>query len=188
VSSEFKVILDACVLIPMPLADTLLRLASRPRLYLPKWTDQIMSEVNRNLVQKFGLTEQEVAYRESEIRRHFPESWVEGYEELIAALRNHPKDRHVLAAAVRCSAGVIVTYNIKDFPPAALAPYSITAMGPSTFLRKLHKVDPRAVEETIERQAAAIAKPVEYVLNRLSVNAPGFAAVLRDRMLGKRER
>ena len=83
---DFKVVLDSCVLIPMPLADTLLRLAGGPRLYLPKWTDQIMAEVNRNLVERFGLTDSQVAYRESEIRRHFPEAWVEGYEGLISAL------------------------------------------------------------------------------------------------------
>ena len=114
----------------MPLADTLLRLAGGPRLYLPKWTDQIMAEVNRNLVERFGLTDSQVAYRESEIRRHFPEAWVEGYEGLISAMTNHRKDRHVLAAAVRCNAEVIVTYNRQDFPAISLVPYSITAMGP----------------------------------------------------------
>src|SRR5436309_3551093 len=99
----------------MPLADTLLRLAGPKRLYLPKWTDQIMSEVNRNLAKKFELTDEQVAYRESELRRHFPEAWVEGYEDLVSAMTNDPKDRHVLAAAVRCNAEVIVTLNRKDF-------------------------------------------------------------------------
>jgi hypothetical protein len=80
VKAEFKVVLDACVLIPMPLADTLLRLAGEQRLYLPRWTDEIMTEVNRNLAENFGLTDEQVAYRESEIRRHFPEAWVEGHE------------------------------------------------------------------------------------------------------------
>ena len=42
---DIAVLLDACVLIPMPLADTLLRLAAGPRLYLPKWPDQITVEV-----------------------------------------------------------------------------------------------------------------------------------------------
>jgi hypothetical protein len=41
VRADFPVVLDACVLILMPLADTLLRLVSDPRLYLPKWTDHI---------------------------------------------------------------------------------------------------------------------------------------------------
>ncbi len=132
-----KAVLDACVLIPMPLADTLLRLASGRGLYLPKWTGQIMNEVNRNLVEKFGLTDEQVAYRENEIRRHFPEAWVERHEDLIAAMKNHPKDRHVLAAAVRCNAQVIVTVNVKDFPTTALDPYSIVPFGPSAFLRNL---------------------------------------------------
>jgi hypothetical protein len=63
VKADFKVVLDACVLIPMPLADTLLRLAGGQGLYLPKWTDQIIAEVNRNLAENFGLTDEQVAYR-----------------------------------------------------------------------------------------------------------------------------
>src|SRR5205823_6445924 len=144
----------------MPLADTLLRLAAA-RLYLPKWTSQIMTEVNRNLVENFGLTDKQVACRESEIRRHFPESWVDGYEDIISAMRNHPKDRHVLAAAVRCNAELIVTLNAKDFPREALEPHSISAAGPSPFLRDLYELDPETVSTTIERQAAAINKPVD---------------------------
>jgi predicted nucleic acid-binding protein len=179
VRAGVKVVLDACVLIPMPLADTLLRLAGGQRLYLPKWTDQIMTEVNRTLAEKFGLTNEQVLYRESEIRRHFPEAWVEGHEDLISAMTNHPKDRHVLAAAVRCNAQVIVSHNVKDFPRTALEPYSITVMGPSTFLRNLHELDPKLVADTLDRQATSINRTVEYVLDRLSVNAPGFVSYFR---------
>jgi predicted nucleic acid-binding protein len=158
----------------MPLADTLLRLAAGPRLYLPKWTDQIMSEVSRNLIEKFGLSEDKAAYRESEIRRHFPEAWIDGYEDLIPAMGNSPKDRHVLAAAVRAQAETIVTYNKKDFPVAALAPYSIYAQGPSTFLKNLYDLDQEAVLRTIEEQAIAIGKSRSYLLERLRVNVPAF--------------
>ena len=35
-------------------------------------------------------------------------------------MTNHPKDRHVLATAVRTGAQTIVTFNLKDFPEAAL--------------------------------------------------------------------
>ncbi|SPF37845.1 conserved hypothetical protein [Candidatus Sulfopaludibacter sp. SbA4] len=176
---DVKVVLDACVLIPMPLADTLLRLAAGQRLYLPKWTDQIMAEVNRNLTEKLGLTDEQVAYRESEIRRHFPEAWVEGYEDLIFEMTNHPKDRHVLAAAVRCNAEVIVTHNARDFPRTSLEPFSITVMGPSTFLRNLYDLDPEAIAKTLKSQASSIKRPVEYVLERLSINAPGFVSFFR---------
>jgi len=163
----------------MPLADTLLRLAAGPRLYLPRWTDQIMAEVSRNLQENFGLSAEQAAYRESEIRRHFPEAWVDGYQELIPSMTNNEKDRHVLAAAVRVNAELIVTYNAKDFPQAALAPYSITIQGPSTFLMNLYHLDPKALLKVLEQQAAAINKPVAYVLDRLRVNAPRFIDMIR---------
>ena len=176
--ADFPVVLDACVLIPMPLADTLLRLAGDPRLYLPKWTDQIMAEVSRNLQENFGLSAEQTSYRESEIRKHFGEAWVEGYEDLISSMTNHEKDRHVLAAAVRCGAETIVTYNLRDFPRPALAPYSITAQGPSTFLKNLYGLDPDAVMRTLEQQAAAIEKTFDYLIERLRVNVPGFVRTL----------
>jgi len=138
-----------------------------------------MAEVNRNLAENFGLTDEQVAYREREIRRHFPEAWVEGHEDLISAMTNHPKDRHVLAAAVRCNAEVIVTHNVKDFPRSAIDPYSITVLGPSTFLRNLFELDPKFVADTLERQATSINRTAEYVLDRLSINAPGFVSFFR---------
>jgi hypothetical protein len=47
---------------------------------------------------------------------------------------NHPKDRHVLAAAVRANAEVIVTFNLSDFPEPTLKPYDIAAIYPDDFL------------------------------------------------------
>lgn len=171
---ERGVVLDACVLIPMPLADTLLRLGSGQRLYLPRWSDQIMQEVSRTLVEKFSLSEAKAQYREREIRRHFPEAWVVGYEKLISSMTNHPKDRHVLAACVHGKAAMIVTYNIKDFPRSSLEPFSIKVQGPSAFLKDLYDLAPSAVMQVLETQAADIGQTLEYLLTRLRVNVPAF--------------
>ena len=184
---ERTVLLDACVLVPMPLADTLLRLATGPRLYRPKWSDQIMVEVSRTLQEDFSLSVQKAIYRENEIRRHFPEAWIDGYEDLIPAMTNHPKDRHVLAAAARAGAKVIVTYNLKDFPLSSLAPYSITAQGPSTFLKTLYGTAPSVVMQTLEAQAAAIGKNMHYLLSRLRINVPAFVATIEGTMSGTGE-
>ena len=184
---ERTVLLDACVLVPMPLADTLLRLATGPRLYRPKWSDQIMVEVSRTLQEDFSLSVQKAIYRENEIRRHFPEAWIDGYEDLSPAMTNHPKDRHVLAAAARAGAKVIVTYNLKDFPLSSLAPYSITAQGPSTFLKTLYGTAPSVVMQTLEAQAAAIGKNMHYLLSRLRINVPGFVAMIEGTMSGTSE-
>jgi len=187
VKGEFTVVLDACVLVPMPLADTLLRLAAGPHLYLPKWSDQIMIEVSRTLQQNFNFSHEKAIYRESQIRRHFPEAWIEGHEHLIPAMTNHPKDRHVLAAAAHAGVKVIVTYNLKDFPRSALAPYSITAYGPATFLKSLFSTDPSAVLETLEGQAAAIGQSMAYLLSRLRINVPSFVAMIEKPRNGDRD-
>ena len=47
---QYVVLLDACVLAPMPVCDTLLRLAEEPAFYAPKWSWEILEEVSRTLV------------------------------------------------------------------------------------------------------------------------------------------
>ena len=69
------------------------------------------------------------------------DSLVVGYEQLIDSLDLPGKDdRHVLAAAIRSGAQVIVTYNLKDFPAAALDPFGIEAQSPDDFV--LHRAPP----------------------------------------------
>jgi len=172
--ADYSVLLDACVLIPMPLSDSLLRMAEAARLYLPKWSDAIMQEVTRNLIGKFKVEPAKAQRREDEIRRHFPEAWVEGFEPLIEAMTNDPKDRHVLAAAVRSHSALIVTYNRRDFPKSSLDQFDIEVQGPSTFLRGLYDLDPGLTVHKLHEQAKAIGITLERLLLRLSKNVPGF--------------
>ena len=69
-----------------------------------------------------------------------------GHESLISGLKlPDPDDRHVLAAAIRCNASVIVTFNENDFPATALAPYGIEAQHPDLFVDNLFDLDQAAV-------------------------------------------
>jgi hypothetical protein len=120
--ADCRVLLDACVLIPMPLADTLPRMAEAPRLYLPKWSQAVMDEVTRTLVAKWAMDLPKVRRREEALRRHFPEAWVEGFEPIVDSMTNHPGDRHVLAAAVRSHSQLIVTYSHRHFSADSLEP------------------------------------------------------------------
>jgi predicted nucleic acid-binding protein len=176
VKSDYSAVLDACVLLPMPLADTLLRMAETPRLYLPKWSDSILAEVSRNLQQKWSKTPEQAARRERVLREHFPEAWVEGYEPLISAMTNDPKDRHVLAAAVSSGSKLIVTYNAKDFPIESLEPWGIERQGPSTFLINLYDLAPGIAARKLSEQAQNIGISLEELLLKLQVNVPGFVA------------
>jgi hypothetical protein len=54
--NEYAALLDACVLVPMCLCDTLLRLAEEPAMYRPLWSDAILQEVGDALETKLHLT------------------------------------------------------------------------------------------------------------------------------------
>lgn len=129
----FPVLLDACVLVPMPLVDFLLRLADEG-IYRPLWSKDILAETRRTLINKLNKTPDEADRRLNIMREHFIDAEVTGYQELIGAMRNDAKDRHVLAAAVRERAEVIVTTNLPHFPAAAVAPYNIEVRHPDDFL------------------------------------------------------
>lgn len=171
--------LDACVLIPMPLADTLLRLGSGRRLYRPRWSEQILAEVERNLIRDFGVPEAKAARRIEAMRRYFPEAIVRGHERLIRRMHNAEEDRHVLAAAVHCRARFVVTYNRRDFPEVAMAPYPLAAISPDEFLLQLWAKDPATVLAALHAQSNDIGRQLAYTLERLVVNAPEFARAVR---------
>ncbi len=84
-TTDFLVVLDACVLIQAPLRDTLLRFAEEPRLYVPRWSDEIIVETVRNLEKRIGLSSAKTDYLVGELRKHFGDAWVTGYAPLIGA-------------------------------------------------------------------------------------------------------
>lgn len=170
--------LDACVLLPYQLADLLLRLADA-EMYEPLWSDAILDEVERNLVNKFGLPPEKAAKRLGHMRAAFPNASVTGYETLLNAMTTDPKDRHVAAAAVRGGAAIIVTANTKDFPPEALAPYDVEAVHPDEFLQDQLDLSPEMTHRCLAQQRAEYTRPrftfSEFYLT-LGKTVPGFAA------------
>src|SRR5579863_1040953 len=128
------VVLDSCVLSNFSLCDTLLRLAEPPRLFEPKWSDEIIRETTRTLELKLGWPNSLTAHLQRELRAHFSEAWISGYESLIPRMTNDEKDRHVLAAAVRCGAQLIVTFNLRHFRPEHVGSWGVVALHPQAFL------------------------------------------------------
>jgi hypothetical protein len=53
--NEYAAVLDACVLVPMPLCDTLLRCAEDPGLFRALWSEQILEEVKRTRSASSGI-------------------------------------------------------------------------------------------------------------------------------------
>lgn len=101
------------MLYPFTLRDTLLR-AGGEGLFQVYWSAEILDEAIRNLVASTTLTAEQGARLRAAMEKAFPEAEVTGYEPLIAGMQNDPKDRHVVAAAVKAGAQVIVTLNLRD--------------------------------------------------------------------------
>jgi predicted nucleic acid-binding protein len=172
------VVLDACVLANFSLCDTLLRLAEPPRLYEPKWSDEIIRETTRTLELKLGWPSFLTSHLEAELRAHFSEAWISGYEPLIHQMTNDQNDRHVVAAAVHGQAPIILTFNLRHFRREHLEPWGIRALHPQTFLIEIFRQEESVIMMKLEQQAADRRRSLHELLDILSVTVPDFQAVI----------
>jgi predicted nucleic acid-binding protein len=174
--ADYRVVLDACVLAPAKICDLLLCLAETPRLYVPIWSDDILTEVRRTQTTRLAWPEQLADYWQTEVRRSFPEARVEGYEPLIPLCQNNEKDRHVLAAAIKGHAELIVTSNIRHFPAKSLEPWGISVTDPASYLTTLYAMEPGVVVAKLGAIAQRRKQSPEKVLALLGKSMPDFAA------------
>lgn len=185
-NNEYCVALDACVLMPMPLCDTLLRSAEEPSLFRIAWSDLIMGEVKKGLRgNKFGYTEEQVQRRIHKMNEAFPEALYFVPEGLISGVTGlpDPDDRHVVALALIAQANTIVTDNARHFPCEALSKYNLTALTSDEFLVHQFHLDPGVMLEKIDRQAAGIRRRREDILSLLKISAPSFCQLCLQRDL-----
>jgi hypothetical protein len=130
-------------------------------MFRARWNAHITDEWKRNLLDnRPDLTAEQLDRTSSLMDRAIPDAVVTGYESLIAGLvLPDADDRHVLAAAIRCNASVIVTFNRKDFPEEALLPYGIEAQHPDEFVDDLFDLEPAVVVAAARRQREALKQP-----------------------------
>jgi hypothetical protein len=176
---------DANALYPAPLRDLFIRLA-HAGLVRARWTEEIHDEWVRNvLADNPALSPDRLARTRSLMNEAVRDCLVIGYEDLIESLTlPDPDDRHVLAAAIRADAEVIVTFNLKDFPPSVLSGYNIEAQHPDDFVLVLFELAPGPVCAAVKRQREGLRNPpktAEELLAALeSQGLPHAVALLRQ--------
>jgi predicted nucleic acid-binding protein len=132
-SVRFTCILDANVIYPLWIRDLLLWFAHHD-LYTPKWSQHLFDEWFEVMIRK-GVSEAEAKKRTSMVNEAFPDALVQNYEPLIETLTlPDTKDRHVLAAAIKTNANLIVTNNLKHFPIDYLSSFGLSAKDADDFL------------------------------------------------------
>lgn len=157
---SFIVLYDANVLYPSTLRDLLIRVA-QAGLVQAKWTHEILDEVFHKLAKnRPDLAPQNLARTRDLMTRAVRDCLVTGYEPLVGAVDlPDPNDRHVLAAAIKARAQVIVTSNLKDFPSAALEPWEMEAKSPDEFLLDQIDLSREAVYGAVQRIADSRERP-----------------------------
>lgn len=160
-SARYTAVLDACVLYPAPLRDLLLSLA-RDGLFHARWTARIQDEWVRNLLGQRPELDPERLRRTCELMVDaVPDSLVEGWEVIEHGLAGlpDPDDRHVLAAAICGHADAIVTFNLRDFPTQALAPFGIDVQHPDEFVLNQLDLLPFEALKSIKAMRARLKNP-----------------------------
>lgn len=180
----FVVVYDANVLYPSTLRDVLIRIALTG-LVQAKWTDEILDEVFRNLkADRPDLDSRRLDRTRRLMVAAVRDCMVTGYKPLLGAVElPDPEDRHVVAAAIRARAQLIVTFDMDDFAADELAAWDIEAKHPDDFLVDQFHLDAIKVHQAVQAVADSWSNPpgtsddVLDILERSGL--PQTAAVLR---------
>lgn len=172
-SVRFICVLDTNVIYPIDIRDLLFWFAFYD-LYTPKWSQHIFDEWV-DVMKRKGVSVEEIEKRTSNANKAFPDALVENYEPLIDALKLPDiKDRHVLAAAIKTNANVIVTNNLKHFPAEYLTTYGLSAKSADDFITDI-------IDLNQERAVQAFMKLVQ---NKRNPDLDIFEVLDRYRSIG----
>ena len=183
--SHFTVLFDACVLFPAQLRSLLMHLALMD-LFRARWSDDIHEEWMRGVLEKYpDRTRADVEKVRDKMNAHVRDCLVTNYEDLIPTLQlPDPDDRHVLAAAIRAGASVIVTNNLNDFPSQTLAKFGIETQHPDQFIAHLLDLAPSEVCTAAKRQRESLKNPpktvAEYLATLEAAGLPQTVAGLKQ--------
>jgi hypothetical protein len=177
-------LLDANILYSAPLRDLLLQLAF-VGLFQARWSAAIEAEWAHNLIQNRPELAAYIPATQAMMRRAMPDALVTNYETKLADIvLPDPDDRHVVAAALVGGADVIVTYNLKDFPAAALGPLGLEACHPDAFLKALIADAPLTVLAAVSTCLGRLTKPpvsgARYLTILERISLPKTVAFLQE--------
>lgn len=172
-SVKFTAVLDTNVIYPIVIRDLLFWFAFY-ELYTPKWSSTIFEEWKNVMIRK-GITTEEAEKRVLRANNAFPDALVLNYEPLIANITlPDENDRHVLAAAIKSNANVIVTNNLKDFPEDYVQLFDIKAKSADDFLTDMIDLNPDISIKAFK----------EMVLNRKNPTMDEFEVLESMRKVG----
>jgi predicted nucleic acid-binding protein len=157
-SARFTGVLDTCVIYPIDIRDLLLWFAHF-ELYTPKWSQTIFDELHAVMIAR-GIPQEKAARQIERIHAAFPDAMVNNYEGLIETLTlPDKKDRHVLAAAIKSNANLIITNNLKDFDKKYLSRFGLEAKNADDFITDIIDLNPTVAKDAFTTLVAHRTNP-----------------------------
>lgn len=180
--SKFSAVIDTNVLMSAAARDIILRLSEKDT-FTVRWSNIILDELEKNLQAKLGLSPEQSHNLICALTTAFPQANVPKIN-IDPIQISAEQDKHVVAAAVQSASEVIITQNIKDFPPEELSHYHIEVQTPDEFLMHHFTLEETKTVQTVQELLLDLQKtPMEIndFLNHLeSIGIINFANALRN--------
>lgn len=164
-SNRFTAFVDACSLADVLRRDLLLTLAAAGFFRL-RWSSVVLDEVERSIRRiKAGdgdtVAADQAARARRAMERAFPEASVDDFDAFLPVCADlpDPGDAHVVAAAMKAQAAVIVTENLKHFPRELLAPLNMDVRSSDVFLADTIALEPGRAVRAVRMMRERYAKP-----------------------------
>jgi predicted nucleic acid-binding protein len=188
-ANRYTAFIDACALAGALKRNLLLTLAAA-EFFRVRWSRAVLDEtqaaIRDALLKKNDSDPAAAALRaRSGMEAAFEEAIVDGFEDWLAVCDGlpDPKDAHVLAAALKTKADVLVTENVKHFPAERMAALGIDVRTADEFIADTIMLDEGrgvpAIRRMRERFSRPELTPEELLLRMEAVGLTGTVDVLR---------
>lgn len=170
-ANRFTAFVDACSLFGALHRNLLLSLAE-VGFFRIRWSAEVMAEIERNLVPHFAKREsnastttkspeERAAASCAAMRRAFEDAEVTDYETIVPCIQKmpDPNDAHVVAAALKIRASVIVTENTKHFPASVIGPLDLETKTADEFIADTMDLNPPLAVSAVSTMRQRFRRP-----------------------------
>lgn len=152
-----RAVLDADIVFSRVMHELIGRVAKGLELLDLIWSEELLAETRRSLVEKKGLSEDAAARWVGYLPQNFPD----GEQDLtclspgvdLDALTDDPDDRHVCRLAIASGAGYLFTHD-RGYLREALQEHGVEVTAPDSFLAVAFDDSSEGFLDLLERQAA----------------------------------
>ncbi len=162
-ANRFTAVLDACVLASALKRNLLLSLG-KSEFFRVRWSARILDETEAAIAKilKNDTNSNDRAQKHrAAMERAFEDACILDYDSLIPAVTGlpDPGDAHVIAAAVKTRASVIVTDNLRHFPIDILFPLNLEARNADGFIADTIDLDQARAVAAVKAMRLRLKKP-----------------------------